>query len=533
MWESRIEGEPGDVEADELDLPDWDERDADPDYRGPLSDLLERLASEPPDAEAVAILAGIDPAALDDDDRFRWLQAADRAASWVASLVDRGLVAVAGERTRRMNAGHDADGRRLTIDDPAREEIALALRWSPAHAHARITTARRLATLLPGTAAALAAGDIDGLRARILADHAGRLVDSLPEAADPTAVDPDPALVAVARDLTGQFEDRVLPQARRRTAGRIRSSCERAVCAIDPEGATARASRARRGRDVGISPLPDGQALWWARLDAASAIACSRRVQSLADDMRRQWQPGPAGEAAGGEPLMAGEWRAEAFAAMLLGSGTGSGTGCVSGGPRVEVDDVASPVPVPGGGSFRAQVDVVIDLPTLLGLADDPAELVGYGPLPAATARELIAIADEATWRRLVTDPVTGHLLDVGRRRYEVPDSLRRQLVRRDVTCRFPGCSRAADAVGVDLDHAVPWREGGRTDRANLGALCRRHHRLKTHAGWRITGSRDDGSCTWISPNGLSHQRQPRRVLDPPHRRAPTSPPDALDPPPV
>jgi hypothetical protein len=34
-----------------------------------------------------------------------------------------------------------------------------------------------------------------------------------------------------------------------------------------------------------------------------------------------------------------------------------------------------------------------------------------------------------------------------------------------------------------------------------LGALCRRHHRLKTHNGWKVV-SHTDGSCTWTSPLG-------------------------------
>ena len=53
----------------------------------------------------------------------------------------------------------------------------------------------------------------------------------------------------------------------------------------------------------------------------------------------------------------------------------------------------------------KVAVQVVIDLPALLGLAEHPAELVGYGPLPAPVAR---ALARDATWTRLVTEPVTG-----------------------------------------------------------------------------------------------------------------------------
>jgi hypothetical protein len=47
----------------------------------------------------------------------------------------------------------------------------------------------------------------------------------------------------------------------------------------------------------------------------------------------------------------------------------------------------------------------------------------------------------------------------------------------KDGTCRFPTCSRPAQAC--DLDHQLPHPRGPTTG-ANLGALCRRHHQMKT-----------------------------------------------------
>ena len=148
---------------------------------------------------------------------------------------------------------------------------------------------------------------------------------------------------------------------------------------------------------------------------------------------------------------------------------------------------------------FRSTINVIVDLPTLLGLADNPAELSGYGAIPASLAREL---ATSHLWRRFITDPITGELLDVGREKYVPPQGLIDFIKARDKTCRFPGCQRAADFS--DIDHAIPWEEGGTTSLANLGLLCRRHHRLKTHGGWKIS-SNPDGSCTWISPYGKEY----------------------------
>ena len=144
-------------------------------------------------------------------------------------------------------------------------------------------------------------------------------------------------------------------------------------------------------------------------------------------------------------------------------------------------------------------INVVVDLPTLLGLADNPAELSGYGPIPASLAREL---ATSHEWRRFISDPVTGELLDVGRSKYQPPEGLIEFINARDKTCRFPGCRRSAELS--DIDHAIPWDEGGNTSPENLGVLCRRHHRLKTHGGWKIV-SNADGSCTWTSPYGKKY----------------------------
>ena len=139
---------------------------------------------------------------------------------------------------------------------------------------------------------------------------------------------------------------------------------------------------------------------------------------------------------------------------------------------------------------------MTIDLQTLLGLAENPGQLAGYGAIPADVAR---ALASDATWKRFITDPITGNLLDFGRASYEPPQILKDFLIARDRTCRFPGCRIAATLS--DLDHAQSWEEGGRTSAENLGALCRRHHRMKTHEGWNVE-SYPDGSCTWTSPLG-------------------------------
>ena len=98
---------------------------------------------------------------------------------------------------------------------------------------------------------------------------------------------------------------------------------------------------------------------------------------------------------------------------------------------------------------------------------------------------------------------------------YQVPDRLAAQATERDLTCVFPWCTRPAEAC--DLDHAIPYSEGGPTASDNLGPLCRRHHRLKTHhAGWGYTVL-EPGSYLWSLTARLPVPARPPRH----HRRHP------------
>ena len=161
----------------------------------------------------------------------------------------------------------------------------------------------------------------------------------------------------------------------------------------------------------------------------------------------------------------------------------------------------------------HASVDVVVDLETLLGFSDRGAEVGSIGTVPGEVVRRLIVEDPGATLRRVIVDPGTGHLLDLGRDRYAVSDRLREFLVTRDRRCRFPGCQRRA--ANCEIDHALPWDEGGPTTLSNLGALCKRHHQLKTHGGWRIEESESSGECRWVSPGGREYRHPPTPVLVP------------------
>src|SRR3954451_16489107 len=95
---------------------------------------------------------------------------------------------------------------------------------------------------------------------------------------------------------------------------------------------------------------------------------------------------------------------------------------------------------------------------------------------------------------------------------YEVPDRLAAQTAERALTCVFPWCTRPA--AGCDLDHVIPYAEGGTTSSGNIASLCRRHHRLKTHhGGWGYTVL-EPGSYLWSSPHGYQFLRDHRGTTD-------------------
>jgi hypothetical protein len=51
------------------------------------------------------------------------------------------------------------------------------------------------------------------------------------------------------------------------------------------------------------------------------------------------------------------------------------------------------------------------------------------------------------------------------------PPRLRDYITARDLTCRNPICRQPA--WRADLDHTIPWDQGGRTCACNLGGVCR------------------------------------------------------------
>ncbi|MFF1823099.1 DUF222 domain-containing protein [Kribbella sp. NPDC058245] len=170
----------------------------------------------------------------------------------------------------------------------------------------------------------------------------------------------------------------------------------------------------------------------------------------------------------------------------------------------------------------RPHIEVLIPMGTLLSLDDEPCELTGYGPIPAEMARR---IAADGTWRRLLTDPVNGVVLNASTTRHDPSPMVSETLLARHPVCAWPGCNRSSREC--DRDHGTPFAVSGRTSLAGLVPYCEYHHVIKDTPrwGWR-TENHPDGSVTLIAPTGHRYTTVPPArgpITHNPNRAHPTS----------
>jgi len=450
--------------------------------RLPAAGVVAALAGAPAlTVEHIGLLAGIDLAGLDERSRVEALQLWARAAARVAGHEQAALAAVAGPGPE-------------TPDDWSREEVAAALHLAPGTAQARIDRARALTGRLAATGAALHAG-------RLPYWHAAHLADQLEDRTDPVAA---------------AVQARVLARAGGKTYPQFRRLVRETLAAVDPQTAAERHATAAAQRDVEVWDLPDAMAQLVATGPAPAVYSVAQAIGAFAQAAKTPDDQRTAGArrfdtlidllAAGSDATYDAGDGASSGGRAGSDAGGGAGGGAAGGGAGAGARGGArggaagaAPGGLPTGQGRPLKVGLLIDLPTAVGLAEHPAELAGYGPIPAPVAR---ALAADAEWTAFLLDAVKGHLDALGTTKYRPSQALRDLIVARDRSCRHPGCGWPAEQC--DIDHAIPHDQGGCTDKLNCGAFCRRHHRLKTHTDWRIR--RDpDGTVTWRSAAGLTH----------------------------
>ncbi|MDH6181107.1 hypothetical protein M2152_001289 [Microbacteriaceae bacterium SG_E_30_P1] len=262
--------------------------------------------------------------------------------------------------------------------------------------------------------------------------------------------------------------DAAMADLRRLAPARFRSSAARTAARLSSADLTERHTLAAVGRRVWVDPAPDGMAWFNALLSAEEAA----RAYAIVDARARALASAP------GESRTLAQLRADVMTDLVAG--------------RL-------------GDSRGASVTVAVTVPvmTLLGLDEAPATLDGVTPIEAETARRLSAHAPSFT--RILTHPISGVVLDIDRGTYRVPADLARTIRALHPICDFSGCGRPASAC--DLDHTLPFGSRGPTSGANVGPLCRNHHRVRHHTTWLL--ERDASGLLWTSPTGHSTRGDP------------------------
>ena len=451
------------------------------------------LLKATPGLKTITELRDINPLFLSSVGKVDYLAAIDRQESWFYAWKQEALVAIAGEEPNQSS------GIFGSVDDEEREDIATALRLSPTTAQNRIDVARVLVGHLPNTISALSTGEISAAHATVIAKETATAIKN-----------------GLSEEAVFRVEQAALAHAEFHTPGQVASKVKTTIAKLAPEEFEEIVDRARDSRRVSFYPEADGMATVVAILPAEDAQTVMKSIEAYI--LKRNQEEESCLCFVGNGVVGNG----------VVGSTTYGSNSCPQHSPQNNTDwsilsadmkradaltHIASQALASMADEVRPHrrpitISVAIDLPTLLGLAENPGQLAGYGAIPASVARRLAA---DGNWQRFISDPTTGNLLDFGRERYTPPQELVDYLLARDRVCRFPGCRRTGQSS--DIDHAHSWESGGETNPANLGLLCRRHHRMKTHGGWSLE-SNPDGSCLWKSPKGKSFFVPARPFLD-------------------
>ncbi|HYY12491.1 MAG TPA: DUF222 domain-containing protein [Kineosporiaceae bacterium] len=345
------------------------------------------------------------------------------------------------------------------------------------YAAAQVVDAARtlfLTERLPRTQQLLRAGLLDWTKLRTILTATQTLDDQLCPLVEAHVIPEGDLLVADPLDALADpaRPGRDLPAVARMTNPALQAALAAAIAALDAEAAARRAKVARRDRRVSATPLADSMGrieLTTGHEEVAAVLAGLDHAVAAAKHA--------------GDDRSADQIRADHAVHLLTGGAHGrdaspAGHDTAEGSGR--------------HGRRGLQVRLTMPLSTWLGLSEDPALLDGYGPLPAAIARQIAADAARdhpatTTWRCLPVDDRHGTVLGVGdiipTPRY-APTTRQRTFVRAaEPFCVFPGCR--ARAHRCEIDHRRPYDHddptaGGPTCTCNLQNLCTRHHRLKT-----------------------------------------------------
>jgi 5-methylcytosine-specific restriction endonuclease McrA len=311
-------------------------------------------------------------------------------------------------------------------------------------ARERVRVARALGTL-PALADALARGELSYAKVRALTRVA------TPET--------EARLLAVGRAGTAAHVERIVRGWRR----------------VDRQAETREARRQHAGRAVHVYRDDDGTVVLRGRLTPEVGALFLRALDAARETLYQRGRAitSPASDPAAETPTRP-QQQADALALLaetLL---------------HHELD--------PGTPGERYQVVVHVDAGVLADPDQAGQSVLEDGPhVSAETSRRLGCDASRVVMRH----DGDGKVVEVGARTRTIPPALRRALLHRDRSCRFPGCP-VRFGEGHHVRH---WAQGGPTTLSNLALLCRRHHRAVHEEGYGITRA-PDGALRFRRPDG-------------------------------
>ncbi|HEX7825174.1 MAG TPA: DUF222 domain-containing protein [Mycobacterium sp.] len=341
-------------------------------------------------------------------------------------------------------------------------EVALARRDSPNQGGRHVGFARALVHEMPYTLAALEGGFLSEWRATLIVRESACL-----DVEDRRTLDRE--LCSDVSELEGLGD------------ARIEAEAKKIAYRLDPHAVVDRAVRAESERRVTIRPAPDNMTHVRVLLPMAQGVAVYATLHRAADT---------CGD---------GRGRGQVMADTLF--------------ERVTGRPAEVPVPV--------AVEVVITDESLFAGDAEPARVPGYGPVPAAIGRRLIAAAtgdrrSRASLRRLYKHPRSGGLVAMESRARLFPKGLARFIDLRDDTCRTPYCN----APIRHHDHANPHGRGGVTTGVNGLGLCEACNYAKEAPGWKVSTSVDETGChqaEFVTPTGAHYHSKAPPLPGPRH----------------
>jgi hypothetical protein len=358
---------------------------------------------------------------------------------------------------------------RVEWDRGIASQIALARRESPNRGGRHLGFARALVHEMPHTLAMLRSGRLNEWRATLLVREtacrsaADRGIVDRRLCSDPATLDGvgDRGLIARAKALAVE---------------------------LDAAAVVARHRKAVSERRVTTRPAPDSMAYLSVLMPVEQAVCLQATLGRDADSLIATGNSG-------------GRTRNQLMVDLLFDRGTGHA--------------VASGVPV--------AVNLVLSDETLLAGGHEAAQLQGFGPVPAAIARQLVADvvdSDIATsLQRVYSCPQSGALTAMESQSRTFPKSLRQLIDLRDRVCRTPWC----DAPIRHHDHIRSHRESGATTADNGSGLCEACNYAKEGDGWSARPVHNPGGTHLIdlgTPTGHHYRSTAPPLPTPAHLRA-------------